>query len=183
MATWEHPGAPRPPHAPILLRSCTLRPSDPVAGDFDVILGDEVELNPVLAQYLRSTAGIDIDSGSLAEMSTVNNGFDPYPVYAMLARLCEGLPGFTVTPRVLVSTFPHGKLAMVGDLAELAEPASVERLAGHAVVAALAERSGSTTQRMGTTEPDEQPSPETEGGAGRGHTRRTDGGPGRARRR
>jgi very-short-patch-repair endonuclease len=162
MATWEHPGAPRPPHAPILLRSCTLRPSDPVAGDFDVILGDEVELNPVLAQYLRSTAGIDIDSGSLAEMSTVNNGFDPYPVYATLARLCEGLPGFTVTPRVLVSTFPHGKLAMVGDLAELAEPASVERLAGHAVVAALAERSGATTQRTVTTEPDEQPSPETE---------------------
>jgi very-short-patch-repair endonuclease len=138
MATWEHPGAPTPPHAPVLLRSCTLRPSDPVASDFDVSLGDEVELNPVLAQYLRSTAHIDLDIGSLAEMSTVNNGFDPYPVYAALARLCEGLPGFMVTPRVLVSTFPHGKLAMVGDLAELAEPASVERLAGHAVIAALA---------------------------------------------
>ena len=138
MATWEHPGAPRPPHAPVLLRSCTLRPSDPVASDFDVSLGDEVELNPVLAQYLRSTARVDLDSGSLAEMSTVNNGFDPYPVYAALARLCEGLRGFTVTPRVLVSTFPHGKLAMVGDLAELAEPAAVERLGGHAVIAALA---------------------------------------------
>jgi very-short-patch-repair endonuclease len=138
MATWEHPGAPTPPHAPVLLRSCNLRPSDAVASDFDVSLGDEVELNPVLAQYLRSTAGVDLDSGSLAEMSTIDNGFDPYPVYAALARLCEGLPGFTVTPRVLVSTFPHGKLAMVGDLAELAERASVEGLAGHAVLAALA---------------------------------------------
>ena len=146
MATWEHPGAPTPPHAPVLLRSCNLRPSDAVASDFDVSLGDEVELNPVLAQYLRSTAGIDLDSGSLAEMSTVNNGFDPYPVYAALARLCEGLRGFTVTPRVLVSTFPRGKLAMVGDLAELAEPASVERLAGPGVLAALAAPDGAEAE-------------------------------------
>ena len=71
-------------------------------------------------------------------MATVTSGFDPYPVYAALGRLCEGLPGFTITPRMLVGTFPHGKLAMVGDLGELAEPSSAERLAGHAVIGALA---------------------------------------------
>ena len=140
MATWEHPGAPTPPHAPVLLRSCVLRPTDAGAGDYDVVLGDEVEVNPVLEQYLRSTAGIDLDTASLAAMATVTSGFDPYPVYAALGRLCEGLPGFTITPRMLVGTFPHGKLAMVGDLGELAEPSSAERLAGHAVIGALAAR-------------------------------------------
>ena len=140
MATWEHPGAPTPPHAPVLLRSCALRPTDAAAGDYDVVLGDEVEVNPVLEQYLRSTAGIDLDTASLAAMATVTSGFDPYPVYAALGRLCEGLPGFTITPRMLVGTFPHGKLAMVGDLGELAEPSSAERLAGHAVIGALAAR-------------------------------------------
>ena len=138
MATWEHPGAPTPPHAPVLLRACTLRPTDRVASDFDVVLGDEVEVNPVLEQYFRTTAGIELDTASLAEMSTLASGFDPYPVYAALARQCDALPGFTVAPRMLVGSFPHGKLAMVGDLADLAEPASVARLAQHPVVSALA---------------------------------------------
>src|SRR4051794_22908314 len=138
MATWEHPGAATPPQAPILLRSCALRPTDAVGMDFDVVLGDEVEVNPVLEQYLRSTAGLDLDTASLAEMSKLSSGFDPYPVYAALGRLCAGLPGFTVTPRVLLGTFPYGKLAMVGDLAELATATSVERLAGHSVIGALA---------------------------------------------
>ncbi|HEU4997643.1 MAG TPA: DNA helicase [Lapillicoccus sp.] len=151
MATWEHPGAPTPPHAPILLRTCTLRPTDAVASDFDVVLGSEVEVNPVLEQYLRSTAGIDIDAAALAEMTTLSSGFDPYPVYAALARLCEGLPGFAVTPRVLVGTFPYGKLAMVGDLAELAEPAAVERLAGHPVLSALAGGFGGAATGGGAT--------------------------------
>jgi len=140
MATWDHPGAPVPPQAPVLLRGCTLRPVDALAHDYDVVLAEEVELNPVLEQYLRTAAGIDIDATALAEMATLSSGFDPYPVYAALGRLCAGLPGFTVTPRILVGTFPHGKLAMVSDLAELAELAEhTERLAGHTVIHALVE--------------------------------------------
>ncbi len=161
MATWEHPGAPTPPHAPVLLRSCALRPIDGAAGDFDVVLGDEVAVNPVLEQYLRSTAGIDLDTGSLAEMATVTSGFDPYPVYAALARLCQDLPGFTITPRMLIGTFPYGKLAMVGDFTDLAEPASVERLAAHPVVGALAvatvEPSSPAPSANRDTEPDLDP--------------------------
>jgi hypothetical protein len=156
MATWEHPGAPTPPHAPVLLRSCVLRPTDSGGGDFDVVLGDEVEVNPVLEQYLRSTAGLDLDTASLAAMATVTSGFDPYPVYAALGRLCEGLPGFTITPRMLVGTFPHGKLAMVGDLGELAQPSSAERLTGHTVIGALAARSVAAADGS-PPEPAEQP--------------------------
>ncbi len=139
MATWDHPGAPVPPQAPVLLRACTLRPVDALAHDYDVVLADEVEINPVLEQYLRTAASIDIDAVALAEMATLSSGFDPYPVYAALGRLCAGLSGFTVTPRILVGTFPHGKLAMVSDLAELAEPEHVERLTRHTVISALAE--------------------------------------------
>ncbi len=143
LATWDHPGAARAPLAPVLLRACTLRPTDVQASDYDVVLADEVEVNPVLTQYLRSAAHLDIDTVSLAEMSLIGQGltrgFDPYPVYAALGRLCAGLPGFTVTPRVLVGTYPHGKLAMVSDLADLARPEHTDRLAGHAVLSALAE--------------------------------------------
>ncbi len=170
LATWDHPGASLPPQAPVLLRSCTLRPTDPRASDYDVVLAEEVEVNPVLDQYLRAAAHIEIDTAALAEMSLIGqgltSGFDPYPVYAALGRLCAGLPGFTVTPRVLVGTYPHGKLAMVSDLAELARPEHAERLAAHPVIAALstegADRDGDPVEVVAPA-PDVDPDPDPTG--------------------
>jgi hypothetical protein len=145
IATWDHPGAMTPPQAPVLLRSCTLRPTQLTGVDFDIVLGDEVELNPVLEQYLRSAVGIDVDSVSLAELADIATGFDPYPVYAALAERCGGLPGFTVTPQLVIGTYPRHKLAMVQDLAELASAPAVERLATHTVLLALAESEAKAT--------------------------------------
>ena len=59
MATWSlgrgrgAAGA-REPAAPVLLRSCTLRPTTPQHDDYELDLGDEIELNPVLEHYLAS---------------------------------------------------------------------------------------------------------------------------------
>ncbi len=133
MAGWELPGVSRSPQAPVLLRSCTLRPIGTAADDFELDLGDEVELNPVLENYLSSELGITIDAVALAEMSRVSTGFDPYPVYAGLERLCRSVPGFAISPRLVVATFPHAKLDMVADLAE-----QREQLAAHDGVAAIA---------------------------------------------
>ena len=77
MATWSVPRAARPPAAPVLLRSCVLRPTGAAQEDFEIDLGPEVELNPVLGEYLRSEQGIEIDGDSLADLATVGNGFDP----------------------------------------------------------------------------------------------------------
>ena len=133
MATWEVPGAPRPPCAPVLLRSCVLKPIGAAHQDFDVDLGEDVEFNPVLAHYLRSEQGIEIDTEALEEMATVTNGFDARPVYAALGRTCERIPGFQIAPRLVLGTFSYAKLPMVADLA-----AQLETLANHDVVAALA---------------------------------------------
>ena len=40
MATWQVPGAPRPPCAPVLLRSCVLKPTGAAQLDFDIDLGE-----------------------------------------------------------------------------------------------------------------------------------------------
>ncbi len=133
MATWEVPGAPRPPCAPVLLRSCVLKPIGAAHQDFDVDLGEDVELNPVLEHYLRSEQGIEIDAEALEEMATVANGFDARPLYAVLRRVCERVPGFQIAPRLVLGTFSYAKLPMVADLA-----AQLETLANHDVVAALA---------------------------------------------
>jgi len=133
MATWRVAGASRPPCAPVLLRSCALRPTDAAQLDFDIDLGEDVELNPVLAHYLRSEQGIDLDPEAFAEMTTFTKGFDPQPVYAALGRLCERVPAFQVAPRLVLGTFSYAKLPMVADLA-----AQLGTLADHDVVAALA---------------------------------------------
>lgn len=133
MATWQVPGAPRPPCAPVLLRSCVLKPTGAAQQDFDIDLGEEVELNPVLEQYLRSEQGIELDPEALEEMATVTNGFDARPVFAALGRICERIPAFEIAPRLVLGTFSYAKLPMVADLA-----AQLETLANHDVVAALA---------------------------------------------
>jgi hypothetical protein len=159
MATWEVPGLARAPQAPVLLRTCDLRPTGPTATDFDVDLGEEVELNPVLEQYLRSEQGVDIDGRALAEMATITTGFDPYPVYAALSRICASVPGFAVTPRLVASTFPHAKLDMVADLA-----GQQDRLVAHDVVAALAgDPDAEQAVRSSTPDPEADPDPDPAG--------------------
>ncbi len=133
MATWEVPGAPRPPCAPVLLRSCVLKPIGAAHQDFEVDLGEDIEFNPVLEHYLRSEQGIEIDTEALEEMATVTNGFDARPVYAALGRACARIPGFQIAPRLVLGTFSYAKLPMVADLT-----AQFETLANHDVVAALA---------------------------------------------
>ena len=133
MATWEVPGATRPPCAPVLLRSCVLKPTGAAQQDFDIDLGDDMELNPVLEHYLRSEQGIELDTEALEEMATATLGFDPHPVFAALDRMCERIPAFQIAPRLVLGTFSYAKLPMVADLA-----AQLGTLANHDVVAALA---------------------------------------------
>ncbi|HEV7173605.1 AAA domain-containing protein [Pedococcus sp.] len=133
MATWTVRGASRAPAAPVLLRRCVLRPTGPTREDFDLDLGYEVEVNPVLEHYLRSEQGLRLDTGALEDLASHGGAFDPYPVYAELTRLCADVPDFSVTPRLVVGTFSYAKLPMVADLA-----AQGSSLADHDVVAALA---------------------------------------------
>ena len=133
MASWTVRGASRAPAAPVLLRSCVLKPTGAAREDFDLDLGNDVELNPVLEHYLRSEQGLDLDSAALEELATASGAFDPHPVYAELARLCASVPDFSVMPRLVVGTFSYAKLPMVADLA-----AQGDSLADHDVIAALA---------------------------------------------
>ena len=137
MATWQVPGASRPPCAPVLLRSCVLRPTGAAQLDFDIDLGQDVEFNPVLEHYLRSEQGIELDPETLEELATFTKGFDPQPVYAALERMCQRVPQFLIAPRLVLGTFSHAKLPMVADLA-----AQRGTLADHDIVAALAGDSG-----------------------------------------
>jgi hypothetical protein len=148
MATWRVAGASRPPCAPVLLRSCVLRPTGPAQLDFDIDLGEDVELNPVLEHYLRSEQGIEMERETLEELATFTSGFDPQPVYAALSRMCQRVPAFQIAPRLVLGTFSYAKLPMVADLAS-----QLGTLADHDVVAALAGDPGAL-RAVRTTVPD-----------------------------
>ncbi len=124
---------PRQPGAPVFLRSCTTRPTDPRRGDWLLEPGDELEVNPALVDYLESTHGITLDTDRLEALATATDGLDPYPAYAALAQACSTVRDLSVDPRVVVSTFPYHKAPLVADLARQADT-----LAAHDVVALLA---------------------------------------------
>lgn len=118
IATWRTPGRAggRVPAAPVLLRAVDLRPRSLAEEDFDLDVSHSVEINPALEELLRAEHGITFDADQLAAKAYGRNGFDPRPVYEQLARICADVPGFTITPRLLVGTFTYTKVPLVSDL-------------------------------------------------------------------
>lgn len=134
MASWDVPPSyPRAPKAPVLLRQATLRPVPRSRDDFVIELGEDIELNAVLAQYLDSERGVHVDADELVEMSHTNYGIDPEPAFDELNALCAGVPGFRISPSLILGTFSYAKLPMVLDLTTQGD-----RLGSHDVIAALA---------------------------------------------
>lgn len=151
MAAWQIPG-PQQPHAPVLLRPCTIHPTDASCTDFDLDLGSEVEVNPVLVNYLRHEQGLDIDPKAMAELAAVSTRFDPMRVFRELARMCASIPEFVITDRRVVTTFSYTKLPMVADLTEQGMS-----LGEHDVLGALARVPGAMPLRPAGEPPADEP--------------------------
>ena len=117
----DHPGVPRSPAAPVLLRAATLRQIGAAGQDFVLDLGDTIELNPVLEHYLAQERGLAIDGDALEALAVAGNGFDPHPTFANLAEICDAIDGFAINPRIVVGNFSYAKLPMVADLAAQGE--------------------------------------------------------------
>ena len=133
LATWSLQRVPVPPRAPVLLRSCRIRPVDAAHSDHVLELHEDVVFNPVLEHYLRSEMHLDLDPVGLAGLSAQHHGFDPRMTYQALEQLCVELTGFAIGPQMVLGTFPWAKLPLVTSFT--GDPHS---LAGHDVAAALA---------------------------------------------
>ncbi len=146
LATWaSSTGAPltsgSEPTGPVLLVPCTLRPRGAAGEDFDLDLGTEIELNPVLVHQLATEHGVHLDADLVADLVTGPardsapgaDRLDPGPALRRVAQACAALPGFAIEPRLVLGTLD---LAGPARLADLAAP--VTALAASDVVAALA---------------------------------------------
>ncbi|HSR86005.1 MAG TPA: AAA domain-containing protein [Streptosporangiaceae bacterium] len=114
------------PCAPVLLRGLTINPTRARHDDFDLVLDDDYELNPVLLHKLASAFGAATDDLAKA---------DPDKIEELLARAAGDaeVPGFRITNRMVVGTFTYAKLPMVQDL-----QVAGELLGDSDVVAAIA---------------------------------------------
>lgn len=136
-ASWYVPGESELPTAPVLLRRASLRRLRP-GSDFALDLADRVELNSALLTYLRRALRRDIDGEALVDLGRGDGpGFNPSPVYDALRAECSDLPGLSITPRIVVASFPFGKAEALADVAALAAP---EQLTETAPIRALLTR-------------------------------------------
>ena len=133
LATWTLHRVPVPPRAPVLLRACTISPTDAAHSDYVITLHEDVVFNPVLEHYLRSEAHLQPDPAMLAGLSAQSHGFDPRLTYQALEEICAEMAGFGIGPQMVISTFPWAKLPLVTSYT-----GEATGLAGHDVVAALA---------------------------------------------
>ncbi|HEU5160007.1 MAG TPA: AAA domain-containing protein [Streptosporangiaceae bacterium] len=117
------------PAAPVLLRGLTISPTRARHDDFDLVLDDESEVNPVLLHKLATVFGAE--TGALGGEPVTG----PDVVYERLRRIAKDadVPGFDIAHRKVIGTFTYAKLPMVRDLQN-----ADELLADSDVVAAIA---------------------------------------------
>ncbi|MFS0699906.1 hypothetical protein AB6N24_08035 [Cellulomonas sp. 179-A 4D5 NHS] len=124
---------PRTVRAPVLLRPVSLRARGSGESDYELVLEQTLEVNPVVARALRSRGAL-LDPGAVARGTFTGTGFDPRPALARLASLGGAvLEGFRLTESLVVGTFVHPGQVLVDDLDQLS--GTLDR---HEVVAALA---------------------------------------------
>jgi very-short-patch-repair endonuclease len=114
------------PAAPVLLRGLTISPTRARHDDFDLVLEDDSEVNPVLLHKLASVFRADTED--LA-------GAPPDKIGELLTNAAQAaeVPGFRIVDRQVIGTFTYAKLPMVQDL-----QAAGELLGDSDVVAAIA---------------------------------------------
>lgn len=152
LATWAPTDGGPAPSAPVLLVACALRPRGAAGEDFDVDLGAETELNPVLVHQLATEHGIHLDADLVADLARGGapgaDGLDPGPALRRVAQACAALPGFTIEPRLVVGTLDRAGPARVADLTGAAQD-----LAANDVVAALAGDPGALATLAAAADP------------------------------
>ena len=94
------------PAAPVLLRGLTITPTRARYDDFELILDEEEEVNPVLVHKLTSVFGAELTK------LTPANAVDRLSAAAVAAEV----PGFEITGRRVIGTFTYAKLPMVRDM-------------------------------------------------------------------
>ncbi|MCU1579788.1 MAG: family ATPase [Rhodoglobus sp.] len=114
--------------SPVLLRPLAIRRH---GRDFEVKLRGAAFLNPAFAAALDEHFGLRLDADSFVALTDDDGTFKPNPVIDRLRGLTSHLESFSVSPRLVVSSFLDVATALVADAHDLAHP-MLDALAGNA---------------------------------------------------
>jgi len=140
--------------APVLLRPVRMRR---VGDDYELQLRGAIELNPAFAQALETQYGIALDPEAFLQLADDSGGFKPNGVIDQLRGLTAHLPGFTVSPRLVLTSFAEVATAMVADAERLAHPV-LDAIAGNEAAVETVLESWHETEPV----PVDQRSPQTD---------------------
>lgn len=118
MATWTNTRSTSEPASPVLLRQANLNPRGRAEESFELSLPDEWEVNPTLIYALAQDFQVRVAPGELLELLDEDGDGvpDPTALLERLGKLAADIPGFSVTPRVVLGNFSYAKWEMVKDL-------------------------------------------------------------------
>lgn len=152
MVTWSHAGVDY--RAPLLLRPLDLRRR---GRDIELTLLDRLVLNPALARVLAQQFSLHLDEEAFVALADDGGTFKPNPPLDRLRGLTAHLDGFTITPRLVVSTFAEVGPALAADARDLAHPV-LDAIAGNTSARWAVQESQTTV----TPVPADQRPPETD---------------------
>jgi len=118
MATWKSERSASTPCAPVLLRQAHLTPKGRAEESFELSLPGEWEVNPTLLHVLRTDFEVSLSAGELLELlEHAGVGFlDPAGLFEQVVKAASAVPGFAITPRVVLGNFSYAKWEMVQDI-------------------------------------------------------------------
>lgn len=118
MATWASERTVTVPAAPVLLRQAALTPQGRVEESFTLSLPDEWEVNPTLLFALKQDFDVSVNQEELlALLDERGSGApDPNVLFRRLTQVTSKVPGFSISPRVVLGNFSYAKWEMVKDL-------------------------------------------------------------------
>ena len=125
LVAWNHGGVSH--CAPLLLRPLRLRRR---GRDVELTLTGRVAVNPALVRVLAEQFSLYLDETAFVALANDGEAFKPNPPLDRLRGLTAHLDGFTISPRLVVSTFAEVGPALVADAHDLAHPV-LDALAGN----------------------------------------------------
>lgn len=152
MVVWNHGGETF--RAPLLLRPLRLRRR---GREVELTLLDRLVLNPALARELARQFSLHLDEEAFVALADDDGTFKPNPPLDRLRGLTAHLDGFTITPRLVVSTFAEVGPALAADARDLAHPV-LDAIAGNTSARWAVQESQTTV----TPVPADQRPPETD---------------------
>ena len=152
LVSWHHDGVDY--RAPLLLRPLRLRRR---GREVELTLTATVGVNPALVRVLAEQFSLHLDEAAFVALAHEGEAFKPNPPLDRLRGLTAHLEGFTISPRLVVSTFAEVAPAMVADAHDLAHPV-LDALAGNTSARWAVQESQSPVEAI----PADQRPPETD---------------------